>query len=99
VKQKIKNFTTNIRRGLKQEYHETKAIPRHLKERNFKEAFVQIGDLGKMSFLGLLWILPAGSIVSGFIMKYSKKIRPTAFQDASISNRSHENKKETPSQS
>jgi len=95
VKQKIKHFSSSIGRGLKQEYHETKAIPRHIKEKNFKEALVQLGDLGKMSFLAVLWILPAGGILSGFIVKYSKNIRPTAFQDAPVSKCPDKNTEET----
>jgi hypothetical protein len=96
LKQKIKHFTTRLGTGLKQEYHETKQIPRHIKERNFKEALLQIGDLGKMSFLAVLWILPAGGILSGFIVKYSKKIRPSAFQDPSLPTPQQEYSEETP---
>jgi len=79
-KEKIKNFSIKIGGGLKQEYHETKQIPKHIQKGNFKEAAQQVGDIGKMVFIALVWILPAGVIVSSFIVKFSKKIRPSAFQ-------------------
>lgn len=33
-----------------------------------------------MVFIVSIWILPAGAIISGFILKISDKMRPTAFQ-------------------
>ena len=80
MKQKIKNLTQNLSKGMKQEYLETKQIPKQLKERQYKEATEQIGDIGKMVFLTMLWILPAGGVVSAFLLKISHKIRPSAFQ-------------------
>ncbi len=80
MKEKIKAFRKNIGSGLKQEYQETKDIPMHIKNGNFKEAKQQIADLGKMIIIASVWILPAGVIISGFILKVSKKMRPTAFQ-------------------
>jgi len=78
---KVKKFTKKIGKGLKQEYHETIKIPSHLKNKEYKEAANQIADVGKMAFIATVWILPAGAIISGFIMKYSTKIRPSAFMD------------------
>ena len=80
MKEKFKNFTKKIGAGLKQEYHETKQIPYHIKKRNFKEAGQQIGDIGKMLIIAFIWVLPAGAILSGFIIKFSKKMRPSSFQ-------------------
>ena len=80
MKQKIKSFTQNLSKGMKQEYLETKQIPKQLKERQYKEATEQIGDIGKMVFLTMLWILPAGGVVSAFLLKISHKLRPSSFQ-------------------
>jgi hypothetical protein len=86
MKKKLKVFTKKIASGLKTEYQETKEIPKHLKNRNFKEATQQIADIGKMAFIALIWILPAGAFISGFIVKFSSKIRPSAFQDTNSEN-------------
>lgn len=66
--------------GLKQEYKETKDIPKHIKNKEYQKAVEQVGDLGKMTFLSALWILPRGGVISGVIVKYFKKIRPSAFR-------------------
>ena len=81
MKTKIKKFTEKIGSGLKQEYQETKDIPKHIKSGNYKEVHQQVADLGKMFVIVFVWILPAGAIISGFIMKFSNKMRPTAFQE------------------
>ena len=80
MKQKIKEFSKKIGSGLRQEYQETKDIPKHIKEGNYKEVRQQVTDLGKMAFIVTIWILPAGALLSGFLMKLSNRIRPTAFQ-------------------
>jgi len=80
MKQKFKQFTKNIGTGLKQEYHETKQIPHHIKKGNFKEVGQQIGDIGKMIVIAFIWVLPAGVVISGFIIRFSNKLRPSAFQ-------------------
>lgn len=80
MKQKFKKFTQKIGSGLAQELKETKDIPRHLKEKNFKAVAQQLADIIKMMLLALIWLLPAGIAVSGFIVKYSNKMRPTAFR-------------------
>ncbi|WP_297485446.1 hypothetical protein [Sulfurimonas sp.] len=76
---KFKKFSKNIGRGLKQEYKETKEIPKHIKNREYKKAGEQIGDIGKMTFLSALWILPGGGIVSTTLVKFFKKLRPSSF--------------------
>jgi hypothetical protein len=80
VKQKIRHFAKQIGAGLKQEYEETKQIPHHIKKRDFKAVKQQIGDIGKMIVIAFVWVLPAGAILSGFIVKFSQKMRPSAFQ-------------------
>jgi len=80
MKAKITAFSKKIGSGLKQEYQETKDIPSHIKNGNFKEAKQQVADLGKMIFIAVVWILPAGAVISGFIIKVSNRMRPTAFQ-------------------
>ena len=80
MKVKLKAFIKKIGSGLKQEYQETKDIPKHIKSGNFKEVGQQVADLGKMLIIAFVWVLPAGAVISGFIMKYSHKMRPTSFQ-------------------
>ena len=80
MKNKIKKFSEKIGSGLKQEYQETKDIPKHIKDGNYQEVKQQVADLGKMIVIAFIWILPAGAIISGFIMKFSNKMRPTSFQ-------------------
>jgi len=81
MKKKIKAFSKKFGSGLKQEYQETKDIPKHIKNGNFKEVKQQVVDIGKMFTIAFIWVLPAGAIISGFIMKYSNKMRPTSFRD------------------
>jgi len=80
MKKRLKAFSTKIGSGLKQELKETKDIPKHLKEGNYKEVKQQVADLGKMVIIAFIWVLPAGAIISGFVMKFSKRMRPTAFR-------------------
>jgi hypothetical protein len=81
MNKKIKKFTKKISVGLKQEYHETKQIPKQIKDKKYKEATHQVLDIGKMLVISAMWILPAGGVISAFVMKFSNKIRPSAFQD------------------
>ncbi len=78
---KLKKFSKKIGHGLKQEYQETKDIPKHLKNKEYKKATDQIGDIGKMTFLSALWILPGGGVFSSILVKFSKRVRPSSFQD------------------
>ncbi len=81
AKRKITRFTKHIARGLKQEYHETKQIPKQLRDKEYRAAAEQMGDITKMIFLTLLWILPAGGFASAVLLKISTKFRPSSFQD------------------
>ena len=67
--------------GLKQEYQETKDIPKHIKNKEYKKAAEQLGDISKMTFLSALWFLPGGSVLSAALVKLFKNIRPSAFKD------------------
>ena len=87
MKKRFKAFKDKIGSGLKQEYQETKAIPRHLKNGNYKEVKEQVADLGRMVVIAFIWVLPAGAIISGFVMKFSNKIRPSAFRKSEKSSK------------
>ena len=67
--------------GLKQEYKETKNIPKNIKNREYKKAVEQVGDISKMTFLSVLWVLPGGGVVSAALVKIFKNIRPSAFRE------------------
>jgi len=81
MKKKIKQFTQNLSAGMKQEYHETKQIPKQLRDKQYKEATQQMGDIGKMIFIAVLWILPAGGVASAFLLKISHRFRSSSFQN------------------
>jgi hypothetical protein len=83
MKKRIKEFHNKIGSGLKQEYQETKDIPKHIKNGNYKKAGEQISDIGKMAFIVTIWVLPAGAIISSFLIKLFNGIRPSSFQDKS----------------
>ena len=78
---KLKKFSKKMGHGLKQEYKETKEIPKHIKNREYKKAAQQVCDLGRMTFLSVLWVLPGGGVLSATLVKFSKKFRPSAFRD------------------
>ena len=78
---KLKRFSKRVGHGLKQEYKETKDIPKHIKNKEYKKAAEQVGDIGKMTFLSTLWVLPGGGVLSGVLVKYFKKMRPSAFRE------------------
>ena len=78
---KLKKFSKRVGHGLKQEYKETKDIPKHIKNKEYKKAAEQVGDIGKMTFLSTLWVLPGGGVLSGVLVKYFKKMRPSAFRE------------------
>ncbi len=78
---KLKQFSKKMHHGLKQEYQETKDIPKHIKNREYKKAAEQLGDITKMTFLSALWVLPGGGVVSAMLIKVFKNIRPSAFRE------------------
>jgi len=60
--------------GLIQEYKEIKDIPQHVKNKEYKKAAEQVGDIEKMTFLSALWILSGRGVFSGVIVKFFKKM-------------------------
>jgi hypothetical protein len=63
------------------EWHETRAVPGQLLRGEFRRAGAQVADLGRMSVLAALWILPGGAVISGFVVKVFHRIRPSAFRE------------------
>ncbi|WP_457744599.1 hypothetical protein [Sulfurimonas sp.] len=78
---KLKKFSKKMGRGLKQEYEETRDIPKYIKNKEYKKAAQQVGDIGKMTFLSTLWVLPGGGVISSLLVKFFKKLRPSAFKE------------------
>jgi len=78
---KVKKFSKKMHHGLKQEYQETKDIPKHIKNKEYKKAAEQVGDISKMTLLSALWVLPGGGVVSTALVKFFKNIRPSAFRE------------------
>jgi len=76
----IKRFLLSLKHGLHIELNETIEIPTLLINKDYYKALIQIGDLFKMFFLGLLWIVPGGGILTVLILKYLPDTRPSAFK-------------------
>jgi len=76
-----------LREGLRTEWHETRAIPGQLLRGEFRRAGAQLADLGRMGFLAALWALPGGAIVSALVVRFSIRIRPSAFREKPIRKR------------
>ena len=62
------------------EYEETKDIPKHIKNKDYKKE-EEVGDIGKMTFLFSLWVLSDEGVLSGILVKYFKKMRPSALKN------------------
>ncbi|QOR61454.1 hypothetical protein ACM66Z_08400 [Sulfurovum sp. ST-21] len=83
MKKKIdsfRHFTKEIGKGMHVEWKETKEIPSLLLKREYKKAGAQVVDICKMAGLGIVWVLPGGAVITAFIVKFSHKARPSAFQ-------------------
>jgi hypothetical protein len=80
-KRKLVVFVERMRRGLHIEYRETVEIPTLLRRREYKRAGAQMLDIVKMSGLVVLWAVPGGGFVVAAVLKVSRKIRPSAFQE------------------
>lgn len=80
-KRKLVVFVEKMKRGLHIEYRETVEIPTLLKQREYKKAGAQVLDIVKMSGLVVLWAVPGGGFVVAAVLKVSRKIRPSAFQN------------------
>ena len=77
--QNLKKFTRRIGRGMKVELKETIEIPSLLIRREYKKAGAQIVDIFKMTGLAVVWVVPGGAVLTAIILKFSHKMRPSAF--------------------
>ena len=83
MKKKIesfKTFTKKMGKGMYVEWRETKEIPSLILRREYRKAGAQVVDICKMVGLGIVWVVPGGAVITAFIVKFSHKARPSAFQ-------------------
>lgn len=83
MKKKIesfKTFTKKMGKGMHVEWRETKEIPSLILRREYRKAGAQVVDICKMVGLGIVWVVPGGAVITAFIVKFSHKARPSAFQ-------------------
>ena len=88
--QNLRKFTRRIGRGMHVELKETIAIPSLLIHKEYKKAGAQVVDIFKMTGLAIVWVIPGGAVLTAVILKFSHKMRPSAFR----SNASKEEEKE-----
>ena len=69
-----------MKKGLAIEARETIEIPKHIKNGQFRKAGEQVGDLFRMTGLGIVWIIPGGGVLVAVILKVFHKSRPSAFR-------------------
>jgi hypothetical protein len=77
----MNRFVADMKAGLHMEWRETRAIPGQLIRGEFRKAGEQVADLGRMGVLAALWILPGGAVLSGVVVKFFRRIRPSAFRE------------------
>ena len=77
--QNLKKFTRRIGRGMHVELKETIAIPSLLLRKEYKKAGAQVVDIFKMTGLAVVWVVPGGAVLTAVILKFSHKMRPSAF--------------------
>ena len=78
--QNLRKFTRRIGRGMKVELKETIEIPSLLIRREYKKAGAQVVDIFKITGLALVWVVPGGAVITAVILKFSHKMRPSAFR-------------------
>ena len=78
--QNFKKFTRRIGSGMHVELKETIAIPSLLLRREYRKAGEQVVDIFKMTGLAVVWIVPGGAVITAVILKFSHKMRPSAFR-------------------
>ena len=66
-------------KGMHVELKETIAIPSLLIRREYKKAGAQVVDIFKMTGLVVVWVVPGGAVITAMILKFSHKMRPSAF--------------------
>jgi hypothetical protein len=76
----LKKFTRRIGKGMRVELKETIEIPSLLIRREYKKAGAQVVDIFKMTGLAVVWIVPGGAVLTAVILKFSHKMRPSAFR-------------------
>ena len=75
----LKKFTRRIGRGMHVELKETIEIPSLLVRREYRKAGAQVVDIFKMTGLAVVWVVPGGAVITAMILKFSHKMRPSAF--------------------
>jgi ABC-type Co2+ transport system permease subunit len=78
--QNLKKFTRRIGKGMHIELKETIEIPSLLIRREYKKAGAQVVDIFKMTGLAVVWVIPGGAVITAVILKFSHKMRPSAFR-------------------
>lgn len=78
--QNFKSFARSFGKGMAIEWQETKEIPMLLLQKEYRKAGTQVVDICKMAALGVVWVIPGGAVLTAMIVKFSCKIRPSAFQ-------------------
>ena len=78
--QNLKKFTRRIGKGMHVELKETVEIPSLLIRREYRKAGAQVVDIFKMTGLAVVWIVPGGAVITAVILKFSHKMRPSAFR-------------------
>jgi hypothetical protein len=76
----FKAFSKKLGKGMHVEWRETKEIPSLLLRKEYKKAGAQVLDICKMAGLGIVWVIPGGAVITAFIVKFSYRMRPSAFQ-------------------
>lgn len=76
---KFTKFSNTIGKGLHVEFKETIEIPKLIKNKEYKKAGSQVGDIFKMVGLTIIWVVPGGAVITAMILKFSHKARPSAF--------------------
>lgn len=61
------------------ELKETIEIPSLLKKKEYKKAGAQVVDIFKMAGLAVIWVVPGGAVITAILVKFSHKVRPSAF--------------------
>ena len=79
---RFRKFSRRIGRGLHIELKETIEIPKLLKNKEYKKAGDQVLDICKMAGITVVWIVPGGAVLTAVILKFSRKVRPSAFHPA-----------------
>ncbi len=76
---KFTHFSKRIGKGLHVEFKETVEIPKLIRNKEYKKASSQVGDIFKMAGLTIVWVVPGGAVITAIILKFSHKARPSAF--------------------